>query len=188
MITKGTLLDIGNHTVELRDTPETTGDRYLIRIVAQPGGPGIKGDFPHIHPILIETFQCVSGDMVARVDRTITEVKPGEKIKVAPGHVHGFVNTGTTNLVVESEVIFPDGYRTEDDLMKFAAIYDRLRREGPVNPKTGEPPILQMAVLAAANTRVLRQPGVAGRLIPLLAVLGKWRGYHSESLLDEGER
>jgi hypothetical protein len=126
--------------------------------------------------------------MVARVGRTISEVKPGEKVEVAPGQVHGFLNTGTTNLVVDGEVIFPDGYRAEDDLMRFAAIYDRLRREGPVNPKTGEPPPLQMAVLAAANTRIMKQPGVAGRLIPLLAVLGKWRGYHSEPVGDEAER
>jgi mannose-6-phosphate isomerase-like protein (cupin superfamily) len=188
MLESGTILDIGDHTVEVLDTPETTGDRYQLRIVAQPGGPGIKGDFPHIHSVLVETFQCVSGDMVARVGRTISEVKPGEKVEVAPGQVHGFLNTGTTNLVVDGEVIFPDGYRPEDDLMRFAAIYDRLRREGPVNPKSGEPPLLQMAVLAAANPRLIRQPGVAGRVIPLLAVLGKWRGYHSEAVEDEGER
>lgn len=188
MISEGALFDIGDHSVEVLDTPATLGDRYLLRIVAEPGGPGIRGDFPHIHPILVETFQCVSGEMVARVDRTISEVKPGEKVEVLPGEVHGFLNTGTADLVVECEVIFPDGYRTEDDLMRFAAIYDRLRREGPVNPKTGEPPLLQMAVLAAANPRVIRQPGVAGRLVPVLAVLGRWRGYHSEPLEDEGER
>lgn len=188
MIAEGTLFDIGDHTVEVLDTPETTGDRYLLRIVAQPGGPGIKGDFPHIHPILVERFRCISGDMIVRVGRAISEVKPGEKVEVAPGQVHGFLNTGTTDLVVEGEVIFPGGYREEDDLMRFAAIYDRLRREGPVNPKTGEPPLLQMAVLAAANTRLIRQPGVAGRLIPPLAVLGRWRGYHCESVEAEGER
>lgn len=188
MLDSGTILDIGDHTVEVRDTPETTGDRYLLRIVAQPGGPGIKGDFPHTHPTLIETFQCVSGEMVARVGRTISTVKPGERVEVLAGEVHGFLNAGTTKLVVDGEVIFPDGYRPEDDLMRFAAIYDRLRREGPVNPKTGEPPLLQMAVLAAANTRIMRQPGVAGRLIPLLAVLGNWRGYRSEPVWDEGER
>jgi len=180
VLAQGTVLDIGDHTVEVLDTPAATGDRYRLRIVAEPGAPGIKGDFPHIHPILVETFQCVSGHMVARVDRTVSEVKPGEKVEVPSGKVHGFLNTGESPLTLDGEVIFPNGYRAEDDLMRFAAIYDRLRREGPVNPNTGEPPLLQMAVLANANTRLIRQPGVAGRLMPLLAALGKWRGYRSD--------
>lgn len=180
MIAQGTILDIGNHTVEVIETPAATGDRYRLRIVAQPGGPGIKGDFPHIHPVLIETFQCVSGEMVARVGRDVAELKPGEKVEVVPGKVHGFLNTGESPLIVDGEVIFPNGYRAEDDLMRFAAIYDRLRRDGPVNPKTGEPPLLQMAVLMDANTRLMRQPGGAGRLVPLLAAFGRWRGYRSE--------
>lgn len=180
MIAEGTVFDIGDHTVEVLDTPAATGDRYRIRIIAEPGGPGIKGDFPHIHPILVETFQCVAGEMVARIGRDVAQLRPGEKVEVAPGKVHGLLNTGESPLVVDGEVVFPDGYRAEDDLMRFLAIYDRLRREGPVKPKTGEPPLLQMAVLANANTRLIRQPGVTGRLIPLLAALGRWRGYRSD--------
>ena len=180
MLDSGTVLDIGDHTVEVLASPQETGDRYLLRIVAEPGGPGIKGDFPHIHPVLVETFQCLSGEMVARVGRNIVDVKPGEKTEVAAGQVHGFLNTGTSNLVVDSEVIFPHGYRVEDDLMRFAAIYDQLRRQGPVKPKTGEPPLLQMAVLTRAYRRVLRQPGIAGVLIPPLAFVGRIAGYRSE--------
>jgi mannose-6-phosphate isomerase-like protein (cupin superfamily) len=175
----GTVLDIGDHTVEVLASPAETGDRYLLRIVAEPGGPGIKGDFPHIHPVLVETFQCVSGEMVARVGRDIVEVSPGEKIEVAAGQVHGFLNTGTSNLVADSEVIFLQGYRIEDDLMRFAAIYDQLRRQGPVKPKTGEPPLLQMAVLTRTYRRVLRQPSIAGLLIPPLALVGRLRGYRA---------
>ncbi len=187
MIAAGSLFDIGDHTVEVLDTPATLDDRYLLRIIAQPGGPGIKGDFPHIHPVLIETFRCVSGEMVARVGRTISEVKPGEKVEVLAREVHGFLNTGTADLVIECEVIFPDGYRAEDDLMRFAATYDRLRREGQVNPKTGEPPLLQMAVLAAANPRLITQSGVAGRLIPFLGIIGRLRGFGPEPGGQEGQ-
>lgn len=151
-----------------------------MRVVAQPGGPGIKGKFPHIHPVLVETFQCISGEMTARVSRDISEVKPGEKVEVPAGKVHGFLNTGTVPLVVESEVIFPNGYRAEDDLMRIGAIYDRLRREGPVNPRTGEPRVLQMAVLVRSNNHVMRPPGVAGLLMGPLALIGRLRGYRSE--------
>jgi hypothetical protein len=63
--------------------------------------------------------------------------------------------------------------------MRFAAIYDQLRRQGPVKPKTGEPPLLQMAVLTRTYRRVLRQPSIAGLLIPPLALVGRLRGYRA---------
>lgn len=55
-------------------------------------------------------------------------------------------------------------------------------------PDRPRPSVRSRRVLAAANTRIMRQPGVAGRLFPLLVVLGRWRGHNSESLLDEVER
>lgn len=118
---------IGDHTVEVVDTPAVTGDRYRLRIVAEPGGPGIRGDFPHRHPILSETFTCVSGHMSVRLGRQVFALLPGETAEVAPSVVHGFVNTGDEPLVLDSEVIFPEGYRRSDDLLRFAQLYDRLR-------------------------------------------------------------
>lgn len=180
MIEIGTVLDIGDHTVEILERPDTTQDRYRIRIVAEPGAPGVDNDFPHIHPSIVETFQCVSGEMTALAGKDLVVLPPGEKIEVAPGKLHGFVNTGSDPLTVDSEVIFPNGYRPEDDLMRFAAIYDRLRRDGPVNAKTGEPPLLQMAVLTHSYRNVIVAPGVAGALMPALSTLGRIRGYRSE--------
>lgn len=178
MISQGTILDIGDHTVEIMDNPETTGDRYRVRIVAEPGAPGIDGDFPHIHPILVETFQCVSGEMTVRVGKTLSSLPQGEKAEVPRGKVHGLVNTGRGPLVVDSEIIFPDGYRREDDLLRFGALYDRLRREGPVN-KQGEPPLLQMAVLTNSYRRVMKVPGLAGALMLPMSTIGRLR-YRSE--------
>ncbi len=181
MLVSGTRLDIGDHSVEILANPDSLGDRYLLRIEADPGGPGIRGDFPHIHPSLIETFTCVSGSMIARVGRTTSVVAVGEMIEVMPGRVHGFVNSGTEQLIVDSEVIFPDGYDPSHDLMHFAAIYDRLRRERSATGRTGEPPLLQMAVLANDWRPVMRQPGIAGALMPVLAFVGKLIGYRSPS-------
>lgn len=187
MLTVGTTLDIGDHTVEVRETPLQTGDRYRLRIVAQPGGPGIKGDFAHVHPILLETFPCVSGDMVVRAGKQVAPLPPGETAEVPPGLVHGFLNTGASPLVVDSALVFVDGYAPEDDLLRFAGIYDRLRRDGATADDTPqEPPMLQMAVLSHSYRRVIRQPGVAGLLMPALAAVGRARGYHRD--LPEHER
>jgi quercetin dioxygenase-like cupin family protein len=171
MLDNGAFIDIGDHTVEILDTPHDTGDRYRLRVIAEPGAPGIKGDFPHLHPVLIETFTCVSGEMTVRVGKVVSVLPPGESAEVAPGQVHGFVNGGTDPLVVESEVIFPGGYKPRDDLLRFAAIYDRLRKDRPVKTST-EPPMLQMAVLTHAYRDVIRAPGIAGVLMPTLAALG----------------
>lgn len=180
MLPPGTVVDIGDHSVEVLANPETLRDRYRLRIEADPGGPGIKGDFPHLHPRLVETFTCVSGSMVARIGKATSEVAAGDTVEVAMGEVHGFLNTGPDQLVVESEVIFPTGYDPRLDLMHFAAIYDRLRTERPVNKKTGEPPLLQMAVLTHHWRDVIQQPGLAGTLMPALAAIGRLRGYEPE--------
>jgi mannose-6-phosphate isomerase-like protein (cupin superfamily) len=177
----GTILDIGDHTVEIIATPRDTGDRYRLRIVVRPGGgPGIDGDGPHIHPVLIETFVCRSGRMKARLGTTLTDVEPGQSIDVPMGTVHGFVNAGDEPLVVDSEVVFPaPGYRPAADLLAFAAIYDRLRLEPDVDPRTGEPPMLKVAVLTHAYRSAVMPPGLAGRLIRPLAAIGRLRGYRA---------
>ena len=179
MLAVGSVLDIGDHVVEVIGNPETHGDRYVIRVDCDPGGPGVKGDFPHRHPSLVETFTCISGDMVVKAGRRVSELPEGHKVEVPRGVVHGFLNVGNDQLIVESEVIFPDGYTHDRDLMAFAATYDRLKREGPVNKK-GEPPTLHMAVLTHAHRDVIRQPGVAGLLMPALAFVGRRVGYSSQ--------
>ncbi|MDX1448004.1 MAG: cupin domain-containing protein [Acidimicrobiia bacterium] len=180
MLAPGVTIDIGDHTVEVLANPAELGDRYRLRIVADPGGPGIDGDFPHLHPRLVETFHCVSGNMKVRVGSDVVALPPGESVEVSSGTTHGFLNDGSEPLIVESEVIFPDGYRHDHDLMRFAAIYDGLRRTAPLNPKTGEPPVLQMAVLMVAYDPAIRQPGMAGMLMKPLAAMGRLRGYRAE--------
>lgn len=176
---------MSDHSVEVVANPSSLGDRYRLRIDADPGGPGIKGDFPHLHPGLIETFTCVSGSMIARVGKTTREVAVGEQVDVFPGEVHGFLNTGMDRLLVDSEVIFPDGYDPSSDLLLFAGIYDRLKRERPLSKRTGEPPLLQMAALTHAWRTAIRQPGVAGLLMPVLAAAGRLAGYRADPF--EGE-
>jgi mannose-6-phosphate isomerase-like protein (cupin superfamily) len=183
LIPAGTLIDIGDHSVEILATPARTGDRYRLRIVAQPhGGPGIDGDDPHIHPSLVETFVCVSGSMRALVGRRLLDLAPGQRIEVPARTRHGFINAGDTPLEVESEVIFlPPGYRADADLMGFAATYGRLRGASNVDPRTGEPPMLQMAVLTDAYRSAVLPAGIAGTLIRPLAFVGRLRGYRADA-------
>ncbi len=176
MLAVGTVLDIGDHSVEVTRTPEQTGDRYGLHIEAEPGGPGITGDFPHRHPVLVESFTCRRGQMLVKVGRTVRELPVGERIEVPVDAVHGFLNTGTETLVVDSEVVFVRGYDPSDDLMLFAAAYDRMRRDGPVRTRTGEPPLLQLAALTHTYRRAIVQPPPAGLLIPALAGLARVLG------------
>jgi len=181
-VAPGTMIDIGDHTVEVLEAPFETGDRYRLRIVVEPGGgPGIDGDDPHVHPALVETFVPISGSMRALLGKRLVDVAPGQRIEVTAGTVHGFINAGDAPLVVDSEVIFlPPGYRPEADLMIFAATYDRLRHLDNTNPKTGEPPMLQMAVLTQAYRSAVLPAGVAAALIGPLAFVGRLRGYRPE--------
>jgi mannose-6-phosphate isomerase-like protein (cupin superfamily) len=182
IIPAGSVVDVGDHTAEVLSSPAETGDRYRLRIVAQPGGgPGIDGDGPHIHPVLLETFVCRSGTMKARVGKDLLDVAPGQRIEVPAGTVHGFINAGDTPLVVDTEVVFlQPGYRPDADILGFLAIYERLRRRSNVNPRTGEPPLLQMVVLCDAYRRGYTLPGFTGALIGPLALVGRLRGYRPD--------
>ena len=184
MLSIGTVIDIGDHRVEIIGNPETHHDRYVVRIDVDPGGPGIKGPFPHIHPTLVETFKCISGEMLIRAGKDVSELAPGQKVEVPPGQIHGLLNVGTDQLLVESEVIFPTGYLPEGDLLAFGATYDRLRRERPLSRITGEPAMLQMAVLLDSYKHVQKQPGVGGLLFSLLAPIGRLAGYRPDPFDD----
>ncbi len=180
MLEIGTVLDLGDHHVQIMGNPDSHGDRYVVLIDADPGGPGVKGPFPHIHPTLVETFKCISGDMVIRAGRDVSELPVGGKVDVPKGQIHGLLNVGTDQLIVESEVIFPEGYSPSRDLLSLGATYDRLRRERPLSRFTGEPPILQMAVILDAYKDVQKQPGPLGVLFAALAPVGKMVGYESD--------
>ncbi len=184
MLEIGTVLDMGDHRVEITGNPDSHRDRYVVRIDADPGGPGIKGPFPHVHPTLVETFKCISGEMLIRAGRDVSELPVGSKVEVPRGQIHGLLNVGSDQLIVESEVISPEGYTPDKDLLLLGAKYDRLRREKPLSRITGEPPVLQMAVMLDAYKDLQRQPGVLGLLFSALAPIGRLAGYVSDTFDD----
>lgn len=118
--------------------------------------------------------------MIIRSGGEVSELAVGAKAEVPPGEIHGLLNVGADQLIVESEVIFPTGYTADQDLLDFGATYDRLRRERPLSRLTGEPPILQMAVLVDAYKDVQKQPGALGVLFSALAPVGRLFGYKTD--------
>ena len=180
MLPPGTFLDLGNHSLQVLASPMETGDRYRLRVVAEPGGgPGIGSD-AHVHPVLTETFTCLEGRMLARCAGK-TAIQPvGERLEVPPGAAHGFINDGDGDLVVETEVIFDGGGpRAGADLLDFAAIYAGLLRDGRVNPRSGQPSLLQMAVLYRTYADAVDEIGPASLVLKALAPVGRLRGYQS---------
>lgn len=182
VVEPGTILEFATETFEFVATPEETGDRYVVRLTATPGGgPGIRGFGPHIHDGSTEIFTCVSGEMTYRLGRTVSTLPLGARIEVPPGTVHGFRNSGEELLVLDVEVVFDrGGPQRETDPVPLAVTIAKLLETGRVSRVTGYPPILQLAVVEDAYPSAMREAGLPGLLMPALAWLGRRRGYRSD--------
>lgn len=179
VVEPGTVFEDPSEVTEVLATPRQTGDRYQLRLTIRPGGgPGIRGSGVHLHPGLVEIFQCVSGTMTTRLGRDVGHLAPGKKLEVPAGAVHGLKNSGDGELIVDVDLVFtPPGPRPEADLMAIGLEIADLVRDGRVNRRTGYPPVLQMAVIETARPEAMRHAGLVGMVMPALAVLGRLRGY-----------
>ena len=179
LVEPGSVLNLGQETMEITGTPAETGDRYTVRMTVEPGGgPGVKGFGPHIHDGFTETFTVVSGAMKYRLGRQISEAGPGDRVEVPPGDVHGFKNIGDGELAVDVEIVFgADGPSPETDPMVLGVTVARLMNEGKKSRLTGYPPILQLAVIEYNTPRATRDAGIPGLVMPSLAWLGRRLGY-----------
>lgn len=166
-----------SETSEVMATPDSTGDRYQLRMVVPPGGgPGVKGLGPHVHPAFTEVFRALEGSMLARLGSQRYEPKPGEDVRVAPGTVHGFTNIGEESLVREVDLIFaPPGPRQEADLVLFSVVLDELADKKPGQGTRSS--VTQMArVLRERFPEAMTFPGIGKLVIPALAFLGRLQG------------
>ena len=66
---------------------------------------------------------------------------------------------------------------TEADLVAMGVTLDRWMRERRERGQSPEPPLLQMAVLMRAYPVAMKQPGIGGYLLAVLAGIGRLRGY-----------
>lgn len=181
MVAPGRVLRFPTETIEVLATPAATGDRYRARLTAPPGGgPGIRGAGLHVHPGVDELFRVVAGTATMRLGRRTRDVSAGAEVEAPAGAVHGFVNSGDVDLVLDVDLVFtPPGPRPEADVMTIGLVLDGLIRDGKVGRRTGMPSVLQLAVLVAEHPEAMTQPGVAGMLMRPLAALGRLRGLRS---------
>lgn len=146
------------------------GDLYL-----QPGG-FVAAE--HIHPLQDEHFEVISGTLRGRIAGKESTTGPGEKVVVTAGTPHVWWNSGNDEMHVLVE--FRPALRTET----FFETFFGLAQDGKVNPKTGLPNPLYLAVLMRAyrNELILARPPrlVQTLLFGLLAPIGRLVGYEAE--------
>ncbi|MGD2043474.1 MAG: cupin domain-containing protein [Acidimicrobiia bacterium] len=166
---------------EVLATPSETGDRYQIRLTIRPGkGPGVRGSGVHTHPGLTEEFRCISGAGKVRLGRAVSDLNPGDEVVVGPGTAHGLKNTEDEPLVLDTDLVFTaPGPRPEADLMMIGTVIAGLVQDGKASRWTGYPPLLQMAVIQDAHPEAMQPTGLTRFLVPVLAALGRIRGYRS---------
>lgn len=154
---------------------DTTGELYQIDIFVQPGG-FVAAE--HIHPLQNEHFEVISGTLRGRIAGKELTSGPGEKFDVPAGTPHVWWNSGDDELHVLGEI--RPALRTENFFESFFG----LAQDGKVNPKTGLPNLLQMALVMRAyrNELILARPPrmVQTVLFGLLAVIARLFGYEGE--------
>jgi mannose-6-phosphate isomerase-like protein (cupin superfamily) len=141
----------------------------------------IRGGTPletlHIHPGQEERFTVLAGTMRFVVGGQERVAQAGQEVVVSAGTPHTFGNAGP------DEARFRAEDRPALQSEGFFESYFGLAQDGKVNPRTGLPNLLQLAV-ALHHYRheivLVRPPRLVQRvLFGLLAPIGRLRGYRA---------
>lgn len=178
MVTSGAILahPVTGEKILFRKTArDTAGELLQAELYLQPGG-FVAAE--HIHPQQEERFTVISGTLRGRVAGKELSSAPGETVVVPKGVPHVWWNTGADELHVLVEV------RPALRLENFFETFFGLAQDGKVNPKTGLPNLVQLALVMRAyrHELVLAQPPrpVQTLLFGLLALIGRLLGYKAE--------
>jgi quercetin dioxygenase-like cupin family protein len=154
---------------------DTRGELTQADFYIQPGG-FVAAE--HIHPQQEERFAVIAGTLRGRVAGRELTGGPGEQVVVPAGTPHTWWNSGDDELHVLVEV------RPALRLESWFETFFGLAQDGKVNPRTGLPNLLQLAVLLRAyrNELILARPPplVQTVLFGLLASIGRLLGYKAE--------
>jgi len=154
---------------------DTGGELMQADVYMQPGGFVAAA---HIHPRQEERFEVIAGTLHGRIAGKELTAGPGEIFIVPKGTPHAWWNSGDNELHVLVEVRPALRFET------FFETFFGLAQEGKVDPKTGLPNLLQLAVTLPAfqNELILAQPPrlVQRVLFGLLAPIGRLLGYRAE--------
>ena len=121
------------------ETAEDTGGGYVrIELRVEPRGFVAA---PHVHPRIEETFQILSGTFAFVVDGEERRVGAGEGATIRAGTPHAWWNSSDEEGVAIVE--FRPALNTEG----FFETFFGLAQDGKVDPKTGLPSMLWLAVI-----------------------------------------
>jgi quercetin dioxygenase-like cupin family protein len=160
------------HPGELYENP-VTGERGVVRVpprqsnghllvvdlYVRPGG-AVAGE--HVHPVATETFTVVRGELAVRHDGHELRARPGTRLRVPPGVVHGFWNDGAEEARVVVEV--QPGERFVELIRQLFLLAQDGRTDGRGRPKP-----LQAAALGwefADTIQFTTMPRPLRRLLP----------------------
>lgn len=178
MVTSGDILIhpvTGEKIIFRKTARDTAGELLQADLYLQPGA-FVAAE--HIHPQQEERFAVISGTLCGRVAGNELRSAPGETVVVPRGTPHVWWNAGADELHVLVEV------RPALRFENFFEAFFGLAQDGKVNPKTGLPNLIQLALLMRAfrPELVLAQPPqlVQTLLFGLLAPIGRLLGYRAE--------
>lgn len=103
----------------------------------------------HYHPYQEEDFTVLEGEMIVKLNGTLSLLKAGESLHIAPGVKHSMWNNSKNKTVVNWQV--RPALHTEH-LLETAA---GLASDGKLNKK-GMPSLLQIALMANKYSKVFR--------------------------------
>jgi quercetin dioxygenase-like cupin family protein len=164
-----------------REVDERGEEVLHVDAWVDPGG----GVTPHIHPSMDERFEVLEGRPSFLAGRKWREAAPGDVVVVPRGVRHAYRNRGDTVAHITCEA------RPPSTLQPFLEDAAALSRGGKITrqglPK-GFDALLQAAVMVEAYRDMvvllfppLPPPAVQRLVMPLLARLGKRRGYRAGS-------
>ena len=81
----------GERITFLEDTQTTNGEHLLLEVSLTPNG---TGPGPHVHHHQTESFEVIEGVLGVEISKQRSELRPGERIVVPAGSVHGWWNAG----------------------------------------------------------------------------------------------
>ncbi|HMQ32939.1 MAG TPA: cupin domain-containing protein [Chloroflexaceae bacterium] len=178
MLSSGDVLEhpVTREKIVVRKTArDTDGELFQVDFYLQPGA-FVAAE--HIHPFQEERFEVIAGTLRGRVGGKDLTSGPGETVVVPKGTPHVWWNSGDDELHVLVEV------RPALRFERFFETFFGLAQDGKVDPKTGLPNPLQLAVMM----RTFRQELVLARppqlvqtvLFGVLTPLAKLLGYRGE--------
>jgi quercetin dioxygenase-like cupin family protein len=178
MVSSGDVLEhpVTREKIIIRKTArDTGGELFQGDLYLQPGA-FVAAE--HIHPRQEERFAVIAGTLRGRVAGKEFASGPGETVVVPRGAPHVWWNSGDEELHCLVDL------RPALQIEGFFETFFGLAQDGKVNPKTGLPNLLQLAVIM----RTFRQELVLARppqlvqtaLFGVLSPLGRLVGYRGE--------